>query len=252
MIYLRLMRIIAIAIVLAFTAGMAPLCAQEEEEGEGIIWGEEEEGFDEDFFGEDEEFFDEGEELFEEEFGAEEEFGDELDQFLEEDELLEEGFEEESFDEEPVDFGYNVRLSVASPSYVNNTLMTWNSFMDVRLGADLPFSFRVGPIRMRLGAEVVTYKFENYLPVGGKFNGVGIYGMMTFPAGPSDMHLGVGVLGSSPAVVLGQSFGIPYRDNVILKLGTRATMLANPPEQIKAIGPAAAWLEGFFTVVYSL
>ena len=51
MIYLRLMRIIAIAIVLAVTAGMAPLCAQEEEEGEGIIWGEEEEGFDEDFFG---------------------------------------------------------------------------------------------------------------------------------------------------------------------------------------------------------
>ena len=257
MIYLRLMRIIAIAIVLAVTAGMAPLCAQEEEEGEGIIWGEEEEGFDEDFFGEDEEFFDEeffdeGEELFEDEFGVEEEFGDELDQFLEEDELLEEGFEEESFDEEPVDFGYNVRLSVASPSYVNNTLMTWNSFMDVRLGADLPFSFRVGPIRMRLGAEVVTYKFENYLPVGGKFNGVGIYGMMTFPAGPSDMHLGVGVLGSSPAVVLGQSFGIPYRENIILKLGTRATMLANPPEQIKAIGPAAAWLEGFFTVVYSL
>jgi hypothetical protein len=29
-------------------------------------------------------------------------------------------------------------------------------------------------------------------------------------------------------------------------------MAANPPEKIKEIGPAAAWLEGFFTVVYLL
>ncbi len=249
---IRVMRLCTIVIALTATVWVHPLYAQEEEEEEGIIWGEEEEGFDEDFFGEDDEFFDEGEESFDDEFGLEDEFGDEMDEFLEEDELLEEEFVEEEFDEEPVDFGYNVRLSAASPSFVNNTLMTWNSFLDVRLGADLPFTFSLGPIRMRLGAEVVTYKFENYLPEGGTFNGVGIYGMVTFPAGPSDMHVGVGVLGSSPAVVLGQSFGIPYTDNIILKLGTRVTMAANPPEQIKEIGPAASWLEGFFTVVYSL
>ena len=252
MTYIRVMRLCTIVIALTVTVGVHPLFAQEEEEEEGIIWGEEEEGFDEDFFDEDEDFFDEGEESFDDEFGVEEEFGDELDEFLEEDELLEEEFEEEEFEEDLVDFGYNVRLSAASPSFVNKTLMTWNSFLDIRLGADLPFTFRLGPIRMRLGAEVVTFKFENYLPVGGNFNGVGIYGMVTFPAGPSDMHVGAGILGSSPALVLGQSFGISYRDNIILKLGTRATMLANPPEQLKEIGSAAAWLEGFFTVAYSL
>ena len=69
---IRVMRLYTIVIALAVTVGVHPLYAQEEEEEEGIIWGEEEEGFDEDFFGEDEEFFDEGEESFDDEFGAEE------------------------------------------------------------------------------------------------------------------------------------------------------------------------------------
>ena len=78
---IRVMRICIVIIALTASVGVHPLYAQEEEEEEGIIWGEEEEGFDEDFFDEDEEFFDEGEESFDDEFGAEEEFGDELDEF---------------------------------------------------------------------------------------------------------------------------------------------------------------------------
>ena len=231
--------------------GLSPLCAQEEEEGEAIIWGEEEEGIGDDFFGEDEEFFDEGEELFDDEF-PEDDFGDELDDFLVDEEPMEEEFGEEAPEEESIDLGYAVRLSAASPAFVNNTLMTWNSLIDVRFGADLPFTFRLGPIRMRIGAEVVTYKFINYLPEGGEFSGVGVYGMVTFPAGPSEMHGGVGFLGSAPAVVVGQSFGIPYADNIIFKMGTRATLTLTAPEQLKEIGPRATWFEGFFTVVYSL
>ena len=61
------MRLCIVAIALTASVGVHPLYAQEEEEGEGIIWGEEEEGFDEDFFGEYEEFFDD-EESFDDEF----------------------------------------------------------------------------------------------------------------------------------------------------------------------------------------
>ncbi len=193
----------------------------------------------------------EGEELFDDEF-PEDDFGDELDDFLVDEEPMEEEFGEEAPEEESIDLGYAVRLSAASPAFVHNTLMTWNSLIDVRFGADLPFTFRLGPIRMRIGAEVVTYKFINYLPEGGEFSGVGVYGMVTFPAGPSDMHGGVGFLGSAPAVVVGQSFGIPYADNIIFKMGTRATLTLTAPEQLKEIGPRATWFEGFFTVVYSL
>jgi len=231
--------------------GLAPVYAQEEEEGEAIIWGDEEEGIDEDFFDEDEEFFDEGEELFDDEF-LEDDFGDELDDFLVDEEPMEEEFAEEMFGEEAIDLGYAVRLSASSPAFVNNTLMTWNSLIDVRFGADLPFTFRLGPIQMRLGAELVTYKFINYMPEGGEFSGVGVYGMVTFPAGPSDMHGGVGLLGSSPAVVLGQSFGIPYAENIIFKMGTRATITLTAPEQLQEAGSRATWFEGFFTVVYNL
>ena len=104
--------------------GFAPVYAQEEEEGEAIIWGDEEEGIDEDFFDEDEEFFDEGEELFDDEF-PEDDFGDELDDFLVDEEPMEEEFAEEMLEEEAMDFGYAVRLSASSPAFVNNTLMTF-------------------------------------------------------------------------------------------------------------------------------
>ncbi|MEE2876686.1 MAG: hypothetical protein VX822_02775 [Candidatus Neomarinimicrobiota bacterium] len=245
------LRLLLFMLAMTAAVGLSPLCAQEEEEeGESIIWGEEE-GIEEDFFDEDEEFFDEGEELFDDEF-SDEEFGDDLDDFLVDEEPIEDDFFEETVEEELMDLGYGVRLSAASPAFVNSTLMTWNSLIDIRLGADLPFTFRLGPIRMRIGAELVTYKFINYLPEGGEFSGVGVYGMVTFPAGPSDMHGGIGFLGSSPAVVVGQSFGLPYAENIIFKMGTRATLTLTAPEQFKESGPRATWFEGFFTVVYNL
>ena len=250
----RELRFLYVLFTLFVCFGLHPIFAQEEE-GEAIIWGEDEEGIDEDFFGDDDEFFDESEDLegdeFEDDEFGDDEFDDELDEFLEE-EPIEDLFIEESIEEAPLDMGYAIRLSASSPSFVNNTLMTWNSLVDVRFGADLPFNFQLGPLRMRLGAEVVTYKFVNYMPEGGEFSGVGIYGMVTFPAGPSDMHAGVGFLGSSPGLVLGQSFGIPYTDEIMFKMGTRATIALNLPDQLKESGSQATWFEAFLTVVYKL
>ena len=250
----RELRFLYVLFTLFVCFGLHPIFAQEEE-GEAIIWGEDEEGIDEDFFGDDDEFFDESEDLEGEEFEDDEfgddEFDDELDEFLEE-EPIEDLFIEESIEEAPLDMGYAIRLSASSPSFVNNTLMTWNSLVDVRFGADLPFNFQLGPLKMRVGAEVVTYKFVNYMPEGGEFSGVGIYGMVTFPAGPSDMHAGVGFLGSSPGLVIGQSFGIPYTDEIMFKMGTRATIALNLPDELKESGSQATWFEAFLTVVYKL
>ena len=250
----RELRFLYVLFTLFVCFGLHPVFAQEEE-GEAIIWGEDEEGIDEDFFGDDDEFFDESEDLegdeFEDDEFGDDEFDDELDEFLEE-EPIEDLFIEESIEEAPLDMGYAIRLSASSPSFVNNTLMTWNSLVDVRFGADLPFNFQLGPLKMRVGAEVVTYKFVNYMPEGGEFSGVGIYGMVTFPAGPSDMHAGVGFLGSSPGLVLGQSFGIPYTDEIMFKMGTRATIALNLPDELKESGSQATWFEAFLTVVYKL
>ena len=240
----RELRFLYILFTLVVSFGLCPLIAQEEEE-EAIIWGDDEEGFEDEFFGDDDEFFDD------EEF-SDDEFDDELEDFLEEEEPVDEFFVEESVETRPLDMGYAIRLSASSPSFVNNTLMTWNSLVDVRFGADLPFNFQLGPLTMRIGAEVVTYKFINYMPKGGEFSGVGFYGILTFPAGASDMHAGLGLLGSSPGLVVGQSFGFPYTDEIIFKMGTRATIALNLPDELKESGSQATWFEAFLTVVYRL
>ena len=255
MIYLRLMRIIAIAVVLAVTAGMAPLCAQEEEEGEGIIWGEEEEGFDEDFFGEDEEFFDEeffdeGEELFEDEFGVEEEFGDELDEFLEEDEEPEEAFVDQTGQE--IEAGWNVNIALASPAFANSTLATWNSFVNFRASVDTPFLLELGPVVMRFGAEINTFKFDNYLPEGGKFSGVGLFGTVVIPSGASQLEAGIGIVGTSPAVMFGQSFGMRLNNEMEMRFGFRSTTALTVPDQLKNYGTTSGWLSGNFAINYEL
>lgn len=241
--------------------------AQDEDE-EGIFWGEEDEAFeDEGFFGDDEELFDEEEgffeedegELEEEDLGEDEEFFDEAEE-SEFDEFLEE--EEEAADEEDESGvglareaeqeGFTIQLSAASPGYVNSTLMTWNSFLDFRVGLELPFLLRLGPIKFRLGLEVGSFKFENYLPVGGVFKGVSGAAVVSFPAGPSRVKLGVGITGSSPSLVASQSMGIPVGESLIMRIGVRSTAAANPPPQLKTYGSVAAWLDGFVALAYTL
>ena len=115
------------------------LYAQDDDEGE-IFWGEEEE--------EDEEFFDEDEEFLEDD----EDFEEDPDAFFdeeEEDEFYEdEGeFEEEEFDEEmsstdlsdaALKMGYTLTLHGASPALVSHSLYTYNSFVNFRLGVEMP------------------------------------------------------------------------------------------------------------------
>jgi len=256
------------ALILVLFASPDFASAQDEDE-EGIFWGEEEEGFgdedffgdDEELFGDDEEFFDEAEEgEFEEEgFGDDEEFFDEAEEG-EFDEFLEE--EEEAADEEDESGvglareaeqeGFTIQLSAASPGYVNSTLMTWNSFLDFRVGLELPFIMQLGPIKFRLGLEVGSFKFENYLPVGGVFKGVSAAAVLSFPAGPSRVKVGVGIAGSSPSFVVSQSFGIPVGESLIMRIGVRSTAAANPPPELKTYGAMAAWLDGFVAVAYTL
>lgn len=234
---------------LIVSLGVAPLHAQEEEEGEeGIIWDEEEEGFDEDFFGEDEEFFDEEDEF--PEFGEEDEFGDELDEFLEEEELPEDAAADEAAEE--FEAGWNVNVALASTGFANSTLATWNSFVDFRTRVDTPFFLELGPIIMRFGAEIATFKFENYLPEGGKFSGVGLFGTVSIPSGGSQLEGGVGIVGSSPAVMFGQSFGMRLNSQMEMRFGVRSTMGLTVPADLEDYGSMAGWLDGYFAINYEL
>lgn len=249
----------ATLILVTFFIWVVPGTVYAQEEEEGIFWGEEEEEFDEfdedEFLLEDEEFFEEDEEFFEED----EEFLEEEEDFLGEEEFLfeeEEGEEEEQtaveFADEATREGFTIQVSAASPAYVNHTLMTWNSSIDVRASVDLPMLLQIGPLKFRLGAEVATFRFKNYLPIGGEFGGVGFFGMVTFPAGPSNVQLGVGVIGSSPAFVAAQSFGLSVANLVDVRIGVRSTTTLSAPEELKASGGRAAWMDGFVAVGYTL
>ena len=121
-----------------------------------IFWGEDEE--------EDEEFFEEDEEFLEDD----EEFDEDPDAFFDEEEgedvFVDEGeFEEDEFDEgelsstdlsdEAMKVGYTLTIHGASPGLVSHSLYTYNSFVNFRLGVDMPILMQVMGIRFRLGAE---------------------------------------------------------------------------------------------------
>ncbi|MEE9166396.1 MAG: hypothetical protein V3U24_02885 [Candidatus Neomarinimicrobiota bacterium] len=247
---------ICFAVVLSFSA----VYAQEEDE-EGIFWGDEgefEEFGEDEFFGEGEEFLDEEGFLDEEDFlGEEDEFLEE--EFLEPDEYLLGAEEEEEPPQTGVDLadearreGFSIQVSAASTGYVNHTLSTWNSLIDFRGSVDFPFLMQIGPIKFRLGAEVTTFSFENSLPVGGEFSGIGFLGLVTFPAGPSSVQVGAGVMGSSPAYVVAQSFGFSLANLADVRIGVRSTNAFGLPEDMNATGARASWLDGFITVGYTL
>lgn len=247
-----LLFVTALALVILPPAGFA----QDEEEEEGIFWGEEEEEFgefeeDEEFLGVDEEFPEDEGFLEDEEFLEEEGFGEPEEYLLGEEEEAGEQTGAE-LAEEAIREGFTVQVTVASPGYVNHTLQTWNSFLDFRASIDFPFLMQIGPVKFRLGAEVVSYRFENYLPIGGKFSGVGFLGMVTFPAGPSSVQIGAGVMGSSPAFVAAQSFGMSVANMFDVRIGVRSTNTLSLPKDINATGSRASWLDGYVAIGYTL
>ncbi|MFQ6608898.1 MAG: hypothetical protein ACE5EE_10235 [Fidelibacterota bacterium] len=232
--------------------------AQDEDEDEGVFW-EDEEYFDEDtteYFDEDTSEFYEDEFYYDEEDTADFYYGDEDTADFFEDEYIY-GEEEEDeltdleFAEEGERQGYTVQLTAASPGYVNHTLETWNSKIDFRVNVDLPMLMEVGPVKFRIGAELGSFSFKNYLPVGGEFSGISVLGVLSFPAGPSTVQVGGGIMGSSPAIMASQSFGINIAAFNI-RVGIRTTMAFNLPEGFKTTDVSANWLDGFVSIGYTL
>ena len=222
----------------------------DEEEGFGDeeFFGEEDEFFDdEEEFGEEEEFFEEDEGFFdegEEEFGAEEEFGEEFGGFEE---------EEEPVSEEPAyKRGITIQLSGGMPSFRNVTLNSWDGVPNVRIGVDLPFFLRIGPVGFRVGAEVATFGFQNTLPVGGKYEGFGAFGVATIPAGPSNLQLGMGFLGSSPAYMGSLSTGLSIANLIDMRLGVRSTVAYSIPADLKRGGTHVSWVDLFLSLGMTL
>ena len=221
-----------------------------------IFWGDEEE--DDEFFEEDEEFFEEDEEFLDEDAFFDEEEGE--DEFFED----EGEFEEDEFDEGELSstelsdvalkMGYTLTIHGASPGLVSHSLYTYNSFVNFRLGVEMPVLMQVLGIRFRLGAELGTMKFEDYYPPAtATYAGMTLIGLVSIPAGASQVKLGGGLVGGSVGMIVESTYGLTIGNALGIRLGMRYTGStgAKNSEDVPFEGPAS-WVEGVFVLAVTL
>jgi len=233
------------------------LYAQDEEEDtvEEIFWGDEEEedaGLDEEFDFSD----DEGEDDLEGfEFEEDEEFDDE---FFDDDEAevdFSDDFEdepEENIQEAASRLGYSLNIIGSSPGFVNHQLRTYNSGVDFRASFEFPMLLSLGPVRFRVGAEVGTFKFTNYKPIGGTYSGVHLTGILSFPAGPGQVRLGGGMVGKGFGVIAENSYGFALGDALDIRLGLRSTTAFNVTDDKSNKLGTVSWMDGILVLGVSL
>ena len=233
-------------------APFSSLVGQEEDGStEEIFWGDdEEEAID---FGEEFDFSDdeEGEGDFED---FEDEFSDE--------EFADEGIEDfsDDFADEPQEsisavssrLGYTLNIIGSSPGFVNHQLRTYNSGMDFRAAFEFPMLLEMGPFRFRLGAEVGTFKFTNYKPIGGTYSGVHVTGILSFPAGPGQVRLGGGMVGKGFGFIAENSYGFALGDALDIRLGIRSTTALNVTDDKSNKLGTVSWLDGIIVLGVSL
>ena len=229
--------------------------AQDDDSGE-IFWGEDEE--------EDDEFFEEDEEFLEDD----EEFDEDPDAFFDEeegeDEFVEDEFEEDEFDEgelsstdlsdEAMKVGYTLTIHGASPGLVSHSLYTYNSFVNFRIGIELPILMQVMGVRFRLGTELGTVKFEDYYPPAtATYSGMTLIGLVSIPAGASQVKLGGGLVSGSGGIIVESTYGMTIGNALGIRFGMRYTGStgAKNSEDEPFEGPAS-WLEGVFVLAVTL
>ena len=226
---------------------------------EEIFWGDDDEGdLDEefDFSEDDEEFSDDEESLegfdFDDEFG-DDDFGD--DDFDDEgsDDFAEDFAEPEEDMAEAADrLGYTLNLSGSSPGFVNHQLQSYNSSVDARVSFEMPILLQIAGIRFRLGAEVGTFNFKNYLPRGGEYKGIHATGILSFPAGPGQVKLGAGLVGGGMGIVAENTYGMSIGSALDLRFGLRSTTSFGAKDSKEYDLGTVSWMDGIIALGFSL
>ena len=232
-----------------------------DDEGE-MFWGDEEE--DEEEYEEDEEYMEDEEEYEDEEEEYDDEEGDE--DLYEEDE--EEGEEidyeeEDDYDSEDVDLadeaetmGWSIDISGSSPRFVNESLMTWNSSINLRASIEAPFLMQVMGMKFRFGAEFGNYGFEDSMPPKtAELKGITAMGITSFPIGPGKIKAGIGIIGSSVGSMFESSYGIKL-GSLSVRVGVRYAKVLTPGSDVKEafiVEPSTLnWMDGLVAVGISI
>ena len=201
----------------------------------------------------------EGLEFEDDEFG--DEFDDEFDDEFIDDEDTED-FSEDFADEPEEDIveaanrlGYTLNLVGASPGFVNRGLSTYDTGVDFRASVELPMLLQIAGIRFRLGAEVGTFKFSNNKPgqlFGGVYSGIHATGILSFPAGPGQVRLGGGIVGSGLGIIAENSYGFTLGNALDVRIGVRSTTSFDAVDDKKNKLGNVSWLDGILVLGVTL
>ena len=119
---------------------------------------------------------------------------------------------------------------------------------------EMPVLMQVLGIRFRLGAEIGTMKFEDYYPPAtATYKGLTLLGLVSIPAGASQVKLGGGLVGSSVGIMVESTYGLTVGNALGMRFGMRYTGStgAKNSEDVAFEGPAS-WVEGVFVLAVTL
>jgi hypothetical protein len=248
-------------LAIAFILIMIPfsgLNAQDEdyEDPTEVFWGDDEE---EDDSYEDDEFYD-----------------DDTSDYYEDDEFYDDDtsdyYEDEDFDESDSEFeeegdlseteladkansiGYSLNISGSSPSFVNHDMNSYNNSPQInfRLSVEFPMLMQLMGVRFRFGAELGSFGFENYLPIGGEFSGMTAMGLLAFPAGPGKLKIGAGLVGNTFGVTGESTYGFAIGNTLEIRGGVRYTSAFGVKDNKKNDIGLASWLDGLIMLGFNL
>ncbi|MCF7796707.1 MAG: hypothetical protein K9N22_09910 [Candidatus Marinimicrobia bacterium] len=147
----------------------------------------------------------------------------------------------------PVGMGMAIEISAVSPFWVSRNMKTWYSFMDWRVGVQMPFSFQLPLYGMRVtaSAEIASFNFENTFPQGGQFGGISVlaYGRLLYQQFCVDA--GFGLFGNTGGALFGAMYRYPISPNIYLGAGGRAIWV----NKIEPLG-SSSWADVQFLAGY--
>ena len=167
--------------------------------------------------------------------------------------------EEDDYDSEDVGLadeaetmGWSIDISGSSPRFVNESLMTWNSSINLRASIEAPFLMQVMGMKFRFGAEFGNYGFEDSMPPKtAELKGITAMGITSFPIGPGKIKAGIGIIGSSVGSMFESSYGIKL-GSLSVRVGVRYAKVLTPGSDVKEafiVEPSTLnWMDGLVAV----
>ena len=122
--------------------------------------------------------------------------------------------------------------------------MAWNSNVDLRASVEFPLLMQLMGARFRFGVEVGSFKFENAkfnednpaIQIGETFSGITAMGILSFPAGPGKIKIGLGLVGSSPGFSMEASYGLRIGEMLEIRGGEIGRRKERPPKGLRPRG----------------